>query len=306
MKDPTKPTTEAILRDLTVDRLLAFRSVHDAGGYARAAPGNPVRQSQLNRQVRQLEGTLKVALFDNDSGRIVPTEAGVRLAGLIRDLEHGIASLREDVAPAPVLVAAGGSVLQWLVAPALPLSEAGAEGVPLTFVTESSEEVAAQVLGGAADLGIIRAVDLPKGLNSGLKKVGVGRVGYAWFAARSLIGETPPPANRLDRAAPLVAISGEPRLDPMFAALGEAAVTCENFAQAAAVVRAGRCAGLLPTFAAAELRPEEFHRVTLSLTRPYEDQLTLLWRLRVDDARPEVAAVREGLKQALQQALREG
>src|SRR5689334_689413 len=41
-------------RGLSIDRLRVLVEVHDAGGIAQAAPGDPVRQSQYSRQLREL------------------------------------------------------------------------------------------------------------------------------------------------------------------------------------------------------------------------------------------------------------
>ena len=51
------------LTGVSIDRLKSFLLVAEAGGHARAAPGDPVRQSQLSRQVSELEVALAQELF---------------------------------------------------------------------------------------------------------------------------------------------------------------------------------------------------------------------------------------------------
>ena len=51
-------------KGLSLERLASFLAVVDARGIARAAPGQPVRQSQLSRQIGELERALGVALFE--------------------------------------------------------------------------------------------------------------------------------------------------------------------------------------------------------------------------------------------------
>lgn len=41
-------------KGMSLERLDAFLAVLEAGGIARAAPGQPVRQSQLSRQISEL------------------------------------------------------------------------------------------------------------------------------------------------------------------------------------------------------------------------------------------------------------
>ena len=55
------------LTGLSLDRLNSFLQVAEARGLARAAPGDPVRQSQLSRQLKELENALGQVLFDRSS-----------------------------------------------------------------------------------------------------------------------------------------------------------------------------------------------------------------------------------------------
>ena len=50
-------------KGVSLDRLRAFLEVFEAGGIARAAPLRAVRQSQLSRQLKELETALGQALF---------------------------------------------------------------------------------------------------------------------------------------------------------------------------------------------------------------------------------------------------
>src|SRR5262245_19337050 len=96
-------------KGLSLERLTSFLTVVDAGGIARAAPGQPVRQSQLSRQLGELERALGVALFQRGTqGPRVPSAAGAELARLVRDLSRGLDDVRRaEAGPLAVTLGAG-------------------------------------------------------------------------------------------------------------------------------------------------------------------------------------------------------
>jgi len=67
-------------RGLSLDRLRSFLEMAEAGGIARAAPGDPVRQSQISRQIRELEEFFGTELTQRRGKGLVLTPAARRLA----------------------------------------------------------------------------------------------------------------------------------------------------------------------------------------------------------------------------------
>ncbi len=61
---------------LSIDRLRSFLEIAAAGGIAVAARGNPNRQSQLSRQLKELEEFFDVELVLRGRGRFALTAAG--------------------------------------------------------------------------------------------------------------------------------------------------------------------------------------------------------------------------------------
>src|SRR6187551_1809725 len=138
------------VKGLSLDRLTSFLAVLEAGGIARAAPGQPVRQSQLSRQISELERALGVALFDGGAqGRRVPSKAGARLACLVRDFRGGLEDVgRPDAEPPVIALGAGDSAIHWLVAPIA--RELGA--VRLDVGARSTDGIAAELAEGTLDV----------------------------------------------------------------------------------------------------------------------------------------------------------
>lgn len=270
-------------RGVSLDRLDAFLRVFQAGGsIARAAPGEPVRQSQLSRQIAELEAALGATLFDRAGRSRVPTATAVALARVVHDIGRGLDDVVATAVAAPLSCTLGGgdSVLHWLVLP----HAHEIEDVELELRALASVDVAKQLSDGRLDLGLLPAADVPPTL----KAVRLGRIEYG-IAARG------------QGVAALAAPVGEPALQAMVAKLGAVALRCETFPQVARAVRGGRFAGVLPRIAGAELGASVHWTPLPELGSVV---LALAWRARLDDVRPRLRAVRRTLDRILRAALR--
>ena len=72
-------------RGLSLDRLKVLIEVRDAGSIAQAAPGDPVRQSQYSRQLRELSEFFGCELAQRRGKILKLTAQGERLAELARE-----------------------------------------------------------------------------------------------------------------------------------------------------------------------------------------------------------------------------
>ena len=118
-------------KGLSLDRLRALLAVADAGGIARAAPGDATRQSQLSRQLGELERALGVRLTARDGRARVLTAAGRELASAARDLVRRLEDVRAHGANAELqlTLGAGDGVLSWWVVPAVAAMKRRARGM---------------------------------------------------------------------------------------------------------------------------------------------------------------------------------
>lgn len=286
---------------LTMERLQSFLAVAEAGGIARAAPGNPSRQSQLSRQLREVSAALGFEVMVREGRGMALTAEGVRLRAMLRELGAGLEALRRARAATPldVTLAAGDSVLRWAVLPRLHEALAGVEGVSLALhaVTRGFEAVR----DGAFDLALSRARRPP----DGMRVARVGTLRYGLFAPRALR------RRALDAASlatlPWVHVTGAP--DKM-AALAEAlratprvALRCETFPQAALAVASGAYASVLPRLAAPELAAQGVAPVEAVSLAALDLPLALVARTRRLDGAAPLAALFAALAQHLRRAL---
>lgn len=275
-------------KGVSLDRLRAFLLVYEAGGIARAAPGEPVQQSQLSRQLSQLEKALGQLLLLRAGRRVIPTEAGRRLARVVRELRTGLADALEVSGGRRVRLAAGDSVLCWLLLPALRRIRADCPGIQVEIRAAVGAELVRGLDEYQLDMGLLRAGETAPAL----KTLRLGRISYALFAARH---------HRNLRSAPLAVPTSERALMPALVKLGQPTVECETFPQVAAAVRSGEVAGVLPSYARRELSEPQYHRE--DLPELGASNLLLAWRPRLDELRPELKAVRSALDHVVRDQL---
>lgn len=272
------------LRGLSLDRLSSFLSIADAGGLSRAAPGDPVRQSQLSRQLKELELALGRPLFLRTGRGMELTGAGRSLARVVRELGQGLTDVSAaEEGPVRVALGGGDSVLQWLVLPRLPVLE----GVELELGALGSDGVVNALQEHRIDLGLLRAREAA----GELKSVRLGVVSYAVFSAAG--------GGKLPLAVPTT----ERGLDRALDLLGPAALRCETFPQVAQAVRSGAFAGVLPTFARSQLPAAEFRMTQMPALETASTPLLLAWRARTLELRPQVKLLRRELERVIRSSL---
>lgn len=267
---------------LSLDRLRTFLEVAEAGSMSKAAKGDPTRQSQFSRQVKELEGFFGIALTRRVGRRIEITEEGNQLARTIRRHFLELDDFREAMSgrSVSVRIGASSSVLDWLVLPKLAGCRAALGEVVLELEHSRTLEAARSVADGRLDFAIIRQDAAP----AGVEIRPLGSIGYALFA---------PIAAWRDGKGVEEIFSAHP-----FAELlpgGQFSRTCAeflaakgwnprvvartgSFQQLARLVRAEGLAAVLPTIAGGEFDPAKIH--SEALPWDHERPLALLANAR--------------------------
>ena len=135
-----------------------FLAVVDEGSATRAAAVVRVAQPSLSRQLRQLEDTLGLRLFDRSRGRLRLSPAGRQFLPYARDLvaraDAAIAAMRAPTTMRSVslTVVAPHTTVADLIAPFL--ATLGPEALKVTVREAPSFNVFKAVLSGDADLGV--------------------------------------------------------------------------------------------------------------------------------------------------------
>lgn len=281
--------TPLSVQGLSLERLAAFLVVFEAGGLARAAPGNAVKQSQLSRQLKDLEVALGQRLFLRTPQGLTATPAGRALARVVRELQQGLGDVAASSAgPTYVSLGAGDSVLQWLVLPRLAELKKGLVNTELEVTALGAEFAVSFLQEARIDLALLRGSEA----TGDLKTVRLGRMHYALFSA---VGR---------KGLPLAVPTSEGGLRSAIAALGPVALRCETFPQVMQAVRSGAYAGLLPTFVREQLPASDFRATSHPALEAVSTPLILAWRARTLLRSPQVKALRGELELIVRRALR--
>ena len=104
---------------LSLDRLRTFCAVAETGGVTKAAGGDPTRQSQFSRQIKELETFFGVQLTRRQGKIIILSPAGIRLARIARESFIGLSDFQRACKDEPLesSIGAGDALLQWLLFP---------------------------------------------------------------------------------------------------------------------------------------------------------------------------------------------
>lgn len=247
---------------LSLDRLHSFLQVVEAGGQAKAALGDPTKQSQFSRQIKEMEGFFGVALTRRVGRRIGITEEGHRLALMIHRQFRELDDFRESMAGRSVNIRFGsqGSVIDWLLLPRLAGIRTALGNAMVELEQMRSADVVRSVSDGRLDFGIVREDAVPKEIKSWR----LGEVGYAMFATnalwrgRSSIGE-------LVQNVPIAELlPGGQFTEHWHAWLAKERLVTKVFARVssftelAKIVQTGQAAAVLPDLVAVDFDPKRY------------------------------------------------
>ena len=292
-------------RGLSLDRLRALVEVHDAGSIAQAAPGDPIRQSQYSRQLREISEFFGCEVARRRCKLLKLTVQGIRLAELARSHFQSLEDFRAECRAEAVdyTIAAGDSLIQWLVIPRIGALLEATPDIRLATANLRTNDVVQQLSDGRIDFGVIRR----DALVTGLKSASLGPLSYRVLVPRLLIGrKTKFTMQDVLTSLPLVSQKADgqftQRLRDAARSVGtelKPALACESFPQALAAVRSGRFAAILPALATADLPAGSFHELDSPELAPLKRELVLAWNPRSTSIRPAAAKLVERLAKAL-------
>jgi DNA-binding transcriptional LysR family regulator len=292
-------------RGLSLDRLRVLVEVHDAGSIAQAAPGDPIRQSQHSRQLRELAEFFGCEVARRKGKLLKLTPEGAALAELARAHLRALEDFRAECRAESIdyKIAAGDSLLQWLVIPRLGRLATGKPPVRFATISLRTIEIVQQLMEGRVDLGVVRQDAVAPTLAS----APLGEIAYVAVVPQALAGRrSPPTLKEVLGTLPLAAQTADgqftQRLREIAAGLKVAiqpALACQTFPQTVSAVRSGKFAAILPALALAELPADFYLTVKAPELQRLTRKLALTWNPRVTHVRPGAARLIQQLRKEL-------
>ena len=293
-------------RGLSLDRLKVLIEVRDAGSIAQAAPGDPVRQSQYSRQLRELSEFFGCEVAQRRGKILKLTEQGERLAELAREQLRSLDDFRAECKEQGVAftIGAGDSLIQWLVIPRLKKLLDEFPGTHFATGNLRTNEIVQQITDSRLDFGIIRK----NAIAPGLKAVSLGTVRYVALVPNSLVR----PKKKLSLGEALTSLPlATQTTDGQFtsglrqiakeAGVGLApALSCQSFPQTLAALKSGRFWAIVPEIAVPDLAAIPVHRLDDAALKQLDREAMLAWNPRLVRIRPNAAKIAARLQHILE------
>ncbi len=283
---------------LSLERLQTFCLVAEAGGVTKAANGDVNAQSLYSRQIKELEEFFGTALVQRSGRGIVLTRAGRELAALAREHLSALSDFRLECVhqPQKITVAAGDSIMRWLVLPRCNRLRAEFPEAGFAFLNLQTEEILRRLHDGSVDFGIVRDGSSFETLT----RAPIGVMRYALFTRKPKVSNEN--LACILQQQPLVTIEGDGAFKRGLAALVKATgckpkidAECASFSLVAHVAASWDCAAVLPEAAELEMSALGFRKVETKELRPLDRKLAFVSNTRTLRIRPRLSKLRSAL-----------
>jgi DNA-binding transcriptional LysR family regulator len=287
---------------LSLERLHTFCLVAGAGSVTRAAAGDPNAQSQFSRQIKELEEYFGTELVRRVGRGLVLTSSGKRLAIVAREHLAALADFRAECKNEPqrVTVAAGDSLMHWLLLPRLERLKKRLPCLAFVFLNLQSAEITKRLLEGTVDLGLVR----DNRYSAPLKTASLGTMSHWLFVPTS--SKHKADLGRIFSEFPLATLEGSGRFRQQIeAVLREQNLTLNiklefsSFPLLASALRGQKMVAVLPSFAGGELAGSPVKEIRHPMLRCLDRPIVLAWNVRMTRIRGAVEAARKVVREEM-------
>ena len=285
-----------------MERLQSLCLVAESGGIMAAAKGDPNRQSLFSRQIKELEGALKLELLDRTTVPFRLSADGLKLEALTREYLEGMGRVLDGVAGRipRVSIGAGESIIQWLVLPLLANSIKDG-GLTLRFQNLTSRDTVDAIRSRRIEIGVVPSEDAAHDLKSErLATYGVIAVGkrgvlkkkstIRWADLSGQVLAVPEGRGRLRRR--IDALCEETPSGP------KVVLECTSLPQIIEACGESEVVGLLPEVAKPAVKKAGLELCQIKELSDLKIDLTLIWHPVVISERAEVEMVVRRLRGA--------
>lgn len=284
---------------LSLDRLRALVEVGAAGSIAKAAEGDPIRQSQYSRQIKELEDFFQAKLVERHGKGIRLTGSGKELARISRFFLLGLSNYQRGCLAEEQTFRIGSSATfaGCFLLPALAESTASHPGPRYAVEMTDDLETERRLHDLTLDFGVVTAATISRPLQ--LRALGSWRL-QLWVPKSLFRDESRALRALKEQQLPMVLPAVE------FAALGltglpsiEPRLICTSFLEAKRVLESETVAAILPEFLSPEPGRGRFLPVRAKALDAVVFQFRLAWNPRLLRLNPHAARRRDVLAESL-------
>jgi DNA-binding transcriptional LysR family regulator len=291
---------------LSLDRLRALVEVGAAGSMVRAAGGDPARQSQYSRQIKELEDFFQTGLVERHGKGIRLTGSGKELARISRFFLLGLSNFQRGgfAEGQTYRVGASPTFITSFLLPFLAEPRSVQSGIRFAVEAVLGDEVERRLHDLTLDFGVVTRSAVSRPLQ--LQDLGVWRM-KLWVP--KTLYKNPRQAERAfaDKRLPLVWPAGElPRSEVAGLEDYEPALTCTNFLEARVALEEKGLAAFLPDFLTSRTVSERCHSVAIPVADSTLFHYRMAWNPRLLRLNPHARHRRDALVESLARKLAAG
>lgn len=289
---------------LSLDRVRALLEVGASGSIVKAAGGDPVKQSQYSRQIKELEDFFRTKLIERHEKGMRLTANGKELARISRFFLLGLSNFQRGCLAEEQIFRIGASAtfIQKFLAPVL--SDVGQSRIRYVLEVAGPDEIEGRLHDLTLDFGITTSSVLSRPLQT--SKVGQWRLKLC----------IPKKLHRDPRGALKALREGSLRLVVAVAELDEHIkgifkedaphMICDSFTTALTAVLEGEVAAILPDFLSSSLERTGFLEIDIPESQKHISHYWLAWNPRLLRLNPHVERTRGFLVRSLAARMKKG
>jgi DNA-binding transcriptional LysR family regulator len=288
---------------LSLDRLRALVEVGAAGSMVRAAGGDPARQSQYSRQIKELEDFFHAVLVERHGKGIRLTASGRELARISRFFLLGLSNFQRGCRAEgqTYRIGAGPTFIASFLLPVLAEPRCVQAGIRFAVETVLGDEVERRLHDLTLDFGVVTRAAVSRPLQ--LKELGAWQLRF--WVPKSLC-RTAKQAEQAfkEKRVPLVWPEAElPRAEFNGLEDYEPSLACANFLEAKLALEGGSLAAFLPGFLPPGALASRCLNVNIPVLGSQLFHYHLAWNPRLLRLNPHARRRRDVLTEALSQQL---
>lgn len=276
---------------LSLDRLKSLLEVGAAGSIVKAADGDPVRQSQFSRQIKELEDFFRIKLVERQGKGTRLTPNGKELTRISRFFMLGLSNFQRGclAEEQTFRIGANATFIRHFLLPAL--SQSKKPGASYATEVVGDNEIERRLHDLTLDFGIVGSAAISRPLQT--KVLGEWKL-ELWVPRALHLSEVQARRSFQEQRLPLVIARNELEgLDVPGLAKYAAHLTCNNFLEARAALEEQELGTFLPDFLTAGKLSKSFVRVRIPKIDMLKFHFYLAWNPRLLRLNPHAARRRD-------------